>query len=282
MVKFFNLILLILILSANAYSFDLLKENDNVSIYIKINPPEYKMKGLMISDWAEGNTTYYSYSPNIDGKSPVFVYANNNYLLGVIQGSPPNAYCLIDTDGDGILDLKSENIFLPYWIISDNSKKKTNNDNISFIMDLTYESFQSDDGPMVNPKINKSFDELLKFKDDVNLENRDLAYLLLFYQTYSQEMPSLCLKYIELLTKNYFVRFNKIHPILLLYKAETLMQLKNGEASIEVLNELRKIDPTFIPAKVYEYQFEPDPNKAKILLEKLKKDYPNHWIVKQL
>ncbi|HOM86563.1 MAG TPA: hypothetical protein PLH80_00130 [Spirochaetota bacterium] len=266
----------------NIYSYDLLKIGDNVTNYIKTNPVKYKLTNQKLSNWPEGVVTLLAYDTKVDGKSPIIVFALDKYPIGVLQGTSPNAYYIFDIDGDGILDTKTDKGIVPFWVVYANSKNKSKNDNITSIFNLVYESFQSDEGPYINQKFKESINKLYEFNKNINIENRDLAYLFLFYQLYNQYFPEQSLKCLDLLTKEYISRFNKIHPILLLYKAETLINLKQEQDAKKIIAELRKADPNFIPAKAYEYRLEVDKEKAKILLNNLKENHKNHWIVKQL
>ena len=149
-------------------------------------------------------------------------------------------------------------------------------------MSLLYECFQSDEGPQNNPKMIQAMRVLAKFKPDVNAVNRDLAYMFFFYMKNGQAIPEQSLKCIESLTTEYRERFGSVHPVLLLYRAETLINLNRGSEGLPVIMELRKADPSFIPAMVYEYQFERDATRSAQLLSNLKAKYKNHWIVRQL
>lgn len=266
----------------NIYPYDLLKIGDNVIKYIKKNPIKYKLLNQKISNWPEGVVTLLAYHTKVDGKSPIIVFAIDKYPIGVLQGSSPNAYYIFDIDGDGILDTKTDKGILPFWVVYDNSKNRSKKDNITSTFNLAYESFQSNEGPNINQKLKESINKLYEFKENINAENRDLAYLFLFYQIYNQYFPEQSLNCINLLMKEYTSRYDKIHPILLLYKAETLINLKKEQDAKQIIAELRKVDPNFIPAKAYEYRLETDKEKAKILLKDLKEKHKNHWIVKQL
>ena len=267
---------------SSIFSYDLLKIGDNVSQYIIDNPIKVKFGQQSISDWPEGNITLLGYGKAGDGKSPIIIFSNDEYLIGVLQGTSSNAYYLFDINGDNILDTKSSTPILPYWPVFLSSKNKTNTNNISPILELTYDSFQSDEGPMKNPKMQQSLKSLFAFKDDVNSENRDLAYLYYFYQANSGLYPEQSLICIELLTNEFEKRFGKIHPVLLLYTAETLINLGDDESAKTIISNLREIDPDFIPAKVYKYQLEKNKKNSKALLKELKENHPKHWIVKTL
>ncbi len=268
------------ILCPMVFGIGLMKMGDNLPEYLKKNPVKYQIQLNPISDWAEGKATAYSYSNNTDGNSPIIIFVNDDSPIGVLQGKEPKAYYLLDLDGDGNLDTKTVNIILPYWVVSKNSSNKTDYDNITGIMEEMYQGFQSDDGPML--AIMNTMQTINSYKNDIKLENRDLVYLLYYYDTYNQLLPSQALLAITHLSDVLKSRFNKQHPLTYLYTLETYISLQEKEKARETLKILRNMDQKFIPAMVYEYQLEPDKEKAKVLLANLKKNHGNHWIVKRL
>jgi len=277
------LVLVIFLFNTNAFSQNLLKEGDSLQNFVKNNLVKFRVPDdKIVSDWKEGIATLYTFSKVWDDTKPILVFVNEFYPIGVLQGTSPHAYYIFDIDGDGILDKKTDSFILPYWVVYGNSKNKTKNDNLSKIMDLFYDSFQSDIGPYNNKKMIEAFNIMNQYKEDIDKENRDLIYLLFFYTKYSVDLPSQSLKLLDLFAREFQSRFNKIHPLIILFTAETLINLgKTDEAKLRII-ELRKIDPQFIPAKAYEYKFETDKTRALELLNDLKKNHPNHWIVKQL
>lgn len=282
MKKIIYSLIFVLFCTSAAFSDALLHVGDNLTNYLKTNPPKFTKKGPAIDFWPECKIVFGAYDKNYDGNTPIILFANDDDAIGVLQGLSPNAYYLYDINGDGVLDTKTSNIIFPYWIVYNNSKNKTKNYNIAPIFNLTYDSFQSDEGPYNNPKLKKSFEEIRKYKDDPNMENRDLVFLFLFYQTYSQKLMDQSLECLNILIFECNKRFEKVHPILLLYKAETLINLNRNNDALKIVKELLKIAPNFVPGLVYEYTLEPDKQKKMNLLAKLKTNYPNHWIVRQL
>lgn len=280
MKKMAVILILFSLLSSIVSGADLLKEGDNLTEYLQKNPVKYQMELRPISSWPEGKTMAYAYDTKGDGTSPIIIVVDGTYPIGVLQGSSPNAYYLFDSDGDGNLDLKTEISILPYWVVAKTSTKKTKKDNISNILDVAYQGYQSDEGPMFSTIM--TIQAMEEFKSDKKLENRDLIYFLYFYTNYNQKLPTQSLNAINLLGDEYKSRFKKTHPLILLYKLETYINMDQGDNAREILKELRSLDPTFVPGMVYEYQLETDREKAKELLTALKKNHGNHWIVKKL
>lgn len=280
MKKIAVILVLFSFLGSFVFGADLLEEGDNLTEYLQKNPVKYQMELKPISSWPEGKTMAYAYDTKGDGTSPIIIVVDGTYPIGVMQGSSPNAYYLFDFDGDGNLDLKTEISVLPYWVVAKTSTKKTKKDNISKVLDVAYQGYQSDEGPMLSTLM--TIQTIEGFKSDTNLENRDLIYLLYFYTNYNQKLPTQSLSAINLLGDELKSRFKKTHPLILLYKLETYINMDQDDNAREIVKELRNLDPTFIPGMVYEYQLETDKEKAKELLADLKKNYGNHWIVKKL
>lgn len=260
-----------------------LKLGDNVLEYLKKNKPISQKYGPKISHWHEGQLEFLSYEKNAKSfKKPVIVQANN-IPFAVLQKGSKDAYFLIDSNGDQTLDLKSNNIILPYWIVQSHSKNKKAANNIKTILDLLYNSFQSNKGPYFDKTyMPKAVAHLKSFETATQKPHRDLAYLIYFYNIYNQKLPSVSLQAITLLEQQYQQRFGTIHPLILLYKAETYINLGTINHANEYIKKLRSFDPTCIPAKAYEYRLEKNNFQKDELYKNLKKNHPNHWIVKQL
>lgn len=280
MKKLALMLVLICLLSQIVFGAELLKEGDNLAEYLQENLVKYRVDLQPLSDWPEGKAAAYLYDTAMDGTTPVIIVVDDKYVIGVLQGLSPNAYYLFDSDGDGILDLRTDFGFLPFWVVLMTSTNRSQNDNISEIMDVLYQGYQSNEGPMRNTII--AAQAMEKFKNDPEAENRDLIYLLYFYLTHNQEIPAQSLEAIRLLDVSMRVRFNEIHPLIILYELETCLNMGQLDNARELLTALRNLDPAFIPGKVYEYQLETDEEKAKALLAELKKDHGDHWIVRQL
>ena len=257
-----------------------LKEGDNLREYLHKNLVKYEKEVNPISSWPEGKTKICTYNTKVDGTSPVVLVINDSFPIGVLQGTSPNAYFLFDFDGDGILETKTNTAALPYWVVKITSINKTRNDNITKILDIIYQGFQNDNGPIASTI--SSMQAIDEYKSDVNFGNRDLVYLIYFYTAYSQKLREQSLAAISLLGDELKSRFNKEHPLILLYTIETYINLGQDDKAREVVKQLRKADPEFIPGMVYEYQLETDKEKAKALLEDLKMNHADHWIVEQI
>jgi hypothetical protein len=279
----FKLLLMVLIsalLTGTLFSYDMLKLGDNAVEYVQKNSIKYKIEFKPFSEWPEGRITFYSYSKKIDGESPVIVFANYNYCIGVLQGKGTNSYYLFDLDGDNVLDTKTTFGVLPYWVILKDSTNRTRKDNVSRIMDELYQAYQDDDGP--SDRLVGIGQMISSFYPDVNIQNRDMAYLLDFYLKFNQVLPEQSMAALNMLMEACKDRFNKIPPVIILYNLESSINLGNKKQAAEALKQLLQVDPEYIPAMIYDYQLEKDFLKAKEKFQALKKNYANHWLVKQM
>lgn len=276
-------VLLILLFSLHYISSALsFKIGDSIDMYNNKNNNFIQTQEIKLSKWPEGELEIKRFTTESDNDNSAILFSGK-LKVGILQGSRPDAHFLLDMDNDGILDLKTDVFVLPYWVVTENSPVKSQNNNLKVIFDRAYESFQSDAGPMAKKSgMKESLKELMKFADENLTQNRDLAYMMLFYQVNSQQYKREALACIEDLTKKYSERFGEVHPLLILYRAETFVNIGMNDNAVRLFGELALVDPDFIPAKCYLYRFEKDKDKAGKMLNELKNKHPDHWIVKQL
>lgn len=273
------LIAIHLILNGNGQQY--LKIGDNIYDYFFANPIKYNSANYKLSNWYEGNVKFYSYTQGDDTTKPHIINScQGKFLFGVLQGGSPNSYYLFDTDGDKILDYKTDEFLLPPWVIEVNSPNKNSKNNIKPIMDLLYESFNSDLGPS-NPKMIAAIQSFTQYEADTSMANRDLVYLLKFYIDNSGN-ADLALKTIERLKELYNQRFDAEHGLIFLFYGETYLDLGNKNEAKQIFEKILKIDSSYVPALVYDYKLETDKKSSKGKLKILKKEYPNHWLIKKL
>jgi hypothetical protein len=226
--------------------------------------------------WIENEVYAYEISSNV-----LLLISKNYYPFGVfIKDDDP--YYLIDFDGDSILDTQIEILFVPYWVVSLNSKVKNNNINIKTIFDLFYKAYQNND--MKNSEL--IFDglrEIIQAGQNISYPNRDILYIFYLYDNlYSRKEYELCLKYLELLDKMMISRFGgNTHSIILIYLVETLYKLGNYQKATEVNNMLMKLHPECITSMVYQVLLETNPNKKNNMREILLRNHSEHWLVKE-
>lgn len=273
---------LLVITGYTCFSQALLQPGDNLTDYLKKNPAKVKIGEQSLFPIPEGKYTFYGYSEKIDGTTPIIVYCDEKYPVGVLQGMSPRAYYIFDLDGDGIVESPTSTAILPYWVVYQTSKKRTRKDTISEVMTAIYDAFQSDQGPANNESMNNAIRTMDQYTHNNKNANRDLMYLLYFYSEHNQRFMEISLKALDLLESESKKRFKKVHPLIYLYYAETNLNLGNVEKAREYIAILREMDETFIPAIAYDLMLEPDKEKAQQIKEKLKKEHGSHWIVKQL
>lgn len=261
-----------------------LQLGDSLGRFIKENPPKYYTAMGGEPSWVEmGQLEFFSYKEKLDGRYPNFMVWNKKVTFGVLQGEAPNAYFLYDTDGDNILDYKTTYFFLPPFIVESNSPNlDPKNQDIKKTLDVFYNTFQSDEGPYASKAFKDALtNDFAPFKNDTNKPNRDLFFLLAQYMMHVKT-PDLAIMVAKELRKRYSERYGETHPVILLYMLESCINKKDKDAARGYCQELRKLVPEFIPALVYEADLEIDPIKAEDIRKQLKKEHPEHWIVKNL
>ena len=258
----------------------LLNIGDTVYTYMQKHPVKYRLSVNDISTWIEGtNVKMLTYQNGIDSTKPN-ILSHNGIPFGVLEGAPPHAYYLFDTDGDGALDYKTDEAIVPIWFVSYNSKIiDSTSSGVKIILDTFYNSFQSDSGLIVTARTQSAFTALINSAKDSLVVNRDLIYQLYYYLIMTERDPAQALLAIQIMEKTYLKRFGSIHPIIKLYELESAIQL--GEYNLAE-SYLKYLDPNFIPAKYYSYILEKDSTIKSEKLSELKRLYSNHWIVKNL
>lgn len=279
--KVLLVILVINFFSQNLISQDLLKIGDNLYSYFETYPPKYSSSPYTVNIWKESEIKIYSYTKENDGTKPYILYTDGGkFLIGILQGKSPNAYYLFDTDGDMKLDFKTENWFIPFWVIAVKSKTDSKSNTVPDLMTDMYDSFNSNEG-IANPKYTHAFMKETEYYKDTTLVNRDLIYLLYLYSN-NVSNTDIALNSISLLESKYFERFDKVNPLIYLFKAETFLNLNLPDEAKTYFEKLLFLDPNSIVGKFYELKLEKDSTKSLEKEEYLKTNFPNHWMVKKL
>ena len=259
----------------------LLKVGDNIYSYLRENPVKYNKPNNKMNNWAEGTIGFYSYTKGRESSTPYILHScEGKFLIGVLQGTKPNAYYLIDLDGDGVLDYKTATFVMPTWVIEANSPTHSKENNLYPLIEVMYESFNSDLGPS-NPKMIGALTTIMTFYKDTTLANRDLICMLDFYIK-NVNKPEIAMYAISKLEVLYEERFSKTHPLLNLYKGETYMNLGENDLALIEFKKILETDKNFVPALVYLFQLEKKTELSEKNLKQLKTNYPDHWIVKNL
>lgn len=259
-----------------------LRQGDNLAEYIKSFETLYFKGQSKISLWIEGEINIYATSAEAEEDQPKIIMSHNGYPFAVMQGKSPDVHYLIDTTGDRILNLTRKHLFVPFWVVYENSATKNQDEGILKIMDLMYIAFQSDQGPSENPDMKEAFSLIESCARDKEKANRDLVYIVFFYSGFGPIEPEQSLYLLTALRDQCQERLGKVHPLNDLFIAESLIRLNRKKEALILIETLLKGDPAFVPAMVYRYQLENNPEKAGALLSELKEKHGDHWLVKRL
>jgi len=276
---------LLFVLIFNAYCADIQMPiiGDDLNIIIKpfLENKSTFIKTKVSNEWVD-STIFISDIGIINENINVgfrLLTANKQYIGLVFTGDKNTA--LLDIDGNGILDIEMENIFIPYWIF-DNDTDTDIQTEFNEMLSCLRNIFQSDEGIIPNNKIWIRYNELLVEYQNGKYENsRMLAYRLWFYSAYGTDYPYVgkaCLSSLA----NLYLRFNKTWPsIILEYLCENSLRIGAEDDATTYYHVLQKIDPEFIPGKIIGYRITKDENEKNQIIEMLKKEHPSHWLVKQ-
>jgi hypothetical protein len=262
----------------------LLKIGDSVRAYLNQHPIKYSAKIQGTVNWREaGMLEYGMYIKGVDDTHPAILLWDKQIPIGVLQGKPPSSYFLFDTDGDGVLDYRSNELILPTYIVLSNSPiVDPSRNELKKLLDAHYEAFQSDAGPYENKEFRNALASAFNPYAADNLKpNRDLFYLLSYYLGHAKE-PKLALAAISELQSRFTRRYKEGHPVILLFLLESSINANDEEAASRYCGELLKLHPDFVPAVYYQCRLEKDPQKAAELANRLGMAHPDHWLVKIL
>jgi hypothetical protein len=254
------------------------------NIYLQQYPPKYKTVGPTIINFPEGTIDFYKYKTETADEDIKILVILDKYPVGVLQSNRGESQFYYDLSGDGILDSEVATMEVPFWVVASNTDDtlKTENNNIKPYLDTFYQLFQNDENPYTSGKYIKNSNKLLDESTSLSLENRDLFYSLFCYYRWGNKYPAGAIAAIDYLASQYVDRFNADHPLFRLHFLESLINLGQEQQAMPFLESLLLMDPSFVPAQVYRWQLEKDPQQKKKCYEELKKQHPKHWIVRQI
>lgn len=258
-----------------------LEKGDNLLEYLKDHSQLFIHGDLRVSHWKEGAVGIYTQQKD-SAEGVKVILSVGRYPLAVLRDDGPESYVLIDTNGDGVLDVRREELFIPFWVVFKNSPNKTSDERILYVMELMYQAFQSDAGPAQSDEMKKAFATIDSYALDEEKENRDLFYMLYFYSGYNLKEQELSLLTLNALRNQCDERLGKVHLLVYLFIAETLINLDRGPEASQYVERVLDSDPDFVPALAYRYKLEKDPDKAEDMLRRLKQDHGDHWVVQKL
>lgn len=288
MKKIIIVLFIVYSISFNVISENILSLGDNVNDFYLLHETEFKKTEVLqlVNGWPD-IIIFLTYSNNEKSSFPPLIGAQALGLSGIPFGTKikndDEEYYLISMNNNYILNLKADDIIIPYWILFPTEAKRDNNPAFIKMMNFYYETYNSNQGPIgYNITLKKGVEILNKAASTTTMSNRDLFLAFNFYIYCNQEYKESSLECIKKIDNEVIKRFKKRHLLPILYTLESLINLGDFEEAKLYLNLLLTLDPNYIPALVYDYNLEDDKEIAKLKLEKLKKKYPNHWIVKQL
>jgi len=147
------------------------------------------------------------------------------------------------------------------------------------------EALKSDDGELTQGTI----DDITKLMETPDLPNLNILQIFLMYQGYIAEMDEnkqpMDTEF-QLLTTDVLVTestkiYKKVPTIITIYRGEALMSVKKDEEAIALFKNLLVTQPDCVPAKIYTYLLSKNETERTQLAAALKKDRPNHWMVKE-
>jgi hypothetical protein len=252
--------------------------------YLRDHPPTMKSAGRKILGIPEGTVDFYKYKAQTDKNDIKILVILEKYFVGVLQSENGKSHLLYDLTGDGVLDAEVTEMEVPYWVVARNTeeKQKTSKNNIKQYLDGYYQMFQQDANPFTSGKFVGYADTILKKVVSGSIDNRDILYALYCSYKWGNSYLAGAVSSVEYLAKNYLTRFQADHALFYLQFLELDIKLGNKDEARKVLESLLTLDPSFVPAQVYRWQLETDPDKKKAYYTDLKNKHPHHWIVSQL
>jgi hypothetical protein len=243
---------------------------------------ETKVEKVNLGTWSENEICSYEISPEYS-----ILFSANNIPFGVLDRKNAPRY-LIDTDGDYILDIESNFLYVPYWVVSLNSKEKNDNRNVIELFGLLYETFQNNEAPLTSaPSLNFA-KEVTKAGNDLSYMNRDLIYLYYLYSVfYSYDVlhnsgSQYGLRYLYDLDNEISSRFGtETHIMVYIFLVETLYRGETFHMAKAINDILLRRFPDCVHGLVYQVLLERNTSVRNSRREILLRDHGEHWFVKE-
>lgn len=236
-----------------------------------------KIEMINLGIWIENEIFSYEITP----KYSLLVSANY-YPFGVLV-KENNPYFLIDVNGDSILNHQTTILHVPFWIVSHNSKEKSNNRNVIQLFDLLYRTFQNNELPHGSTSVSNIVREIVQAGNNLSYINRDLIYgFYLYDKMFSSGVYNLSLIYLNNWNLAIVSRFqNTMHPLIYIYSLETLYKLNEFNVARTINNQFLQNYPNCIIGKVYQVLLEANIIERNRLRDLVIRNYSEHWFVKE-
>jgi tetratricopeptide (TPR) repeat protein len=227
--------------------------------------------------WVENEIYLYEISNGIS-----LLISCNYYPFGVLINGSDQKF-LIDIDGDSIIDIEIEYLFVPHWVVSLNSKEKNDTQNVVEVLNMYYTAFQNNVSIRESELILSGAKEIVNAAKDISYLNRDILYLFYLYDhLFVLKEYQLCIKYLSYLDNEIIKRYSiGTHPIIYIYLVETLYKLNDFDRARNIDNSLLEYYPDCIPGLVYQVLLETDIQKKDDLTKTLIKNHGDHWLVQE-
>jgi hypothetical protein len=264
-----------------------IKQGDNLKTEFRKVTQPYYFKAPRFTDWAEGiNMLLIGARPNPNDCSFLFIALHDTTLVGVFTTKTPNVF-MFDTGGNSILNNTSEFFILPEWTVKNKTKILPTDKTVYNLLDRLYdETLQANDGQPGE----KTIETYQQFKTDTTLANRHIALLFDTYQNIINETApkgekppaDICVSLMRTLTSECVSVYNSTPAIVWIYMGEALLGAGLTDDAREHFKRALQFYPNSVPLLVYNYRLEQDATKKNEQLMNLKKNYPEHWMVKDL
>ncbi len=221
-------------------------------------------------------------------KTDVFLLSAGGAVFGVMQDKNGEREFLYDLDNNGTLDAKSSVPLLTVDILT-NSKytRKSSKNNVDACLNEFYKIFNGTENPYKSGKLRTQIRKMLTLAVNKNTKNRDIIYGIFMYYLLLQQHPYVDITNLVVIDKLYRERFSLKdtedgHPLTTLHIIENLINRGDKKNAIYETERAVKNNPNFVPFQVYSWQLETNQAEKQKKYKKLKKEHPNHWIVKQI
>ncbi len=282
-----KLLLLLAILGTIPTFAQKIKQGDNLKTEFEKMTNRFYFSAPKFTDWLEGaNMLLISSKPNPNDCDFVFIALQDSTLIGVFTTKSPNVF-MFDTENNSILNITSDLFLLPLWTVKNKAKITSSDKAIIELLDLMYEQTLQANDLNLEEKTIKQYEQ---YKTDTTLANRHIALLFDNYHTTITETAAdevniaaeLSISLMKSLSGECLSLYKSIPVIVSVYMGEALESAGMTDKAREHFKLSLQFYPNSIPLQVYNYRLEQDQTKKKNQLAELKKNYPKHWMVKDL
>jgi hypothetical protein len=252
--------------------------NDNIKTVLKNYPVIEFTKGPIISKFKEGNNLYI-YKTNTDQIAALSI---DDTFYGFLLTKGNKSYFVYDTNGDSILDYKSDLDILPYWLVSPNNIKISQNSNFTKSLDILYRALKSNEG--MKNKIVSGYNSIIINNFTKDYPDRNLIYeLYLYHDLVNNGEFEMANNIIDNIIKIFNEQHVDVPIIIKQYKSESLLQLNKISEALVYIDSVLKLDGEFIPALINKWSYDKSLSRDdKIKITNIFNKNMNHWSIIEL